>query len=88
MVCLIMTSYHVMDLLSHAQVEQVYVDCIPFHGGMTDIIVKVLDSVPCSTVKSLVLSGNGVDDWIQLLACVVLPHRPHLWIQGVGAMPQ
>lgn len=56
----------VQSVLERSTLECLHVKCVPFMPFITASISQVLQAVQWPTIKSLVLSGCNVDDWLQL----------------------
>ncbi|KAG0025734.1 hypothetical protein BGZ82_009873 [Podila clonocystis] len=59
--------------------------CTPFKLDLSDSIAQVLGAVSWSTLKSLVLSGINLNEWIDIWPSVPAPQLQCLQIQGTSS---
>ncbi|KAF9367144.1 hypothetical protein CPB97_006238, partial [Podila verticillata] len=59
---------YVGDVLQWSSLECLHVQCVPFMPWQETSIIQVLKAIQWPMVKSPVLTGNNIDDWLQLLA--------------------
>ncbi|KAG0335155.1 hypothetical protein BG000_007751 [Podila horticola] len=78
----------IQNMISRSSLEYLVVECAPFDSALSDSIAQVLHSIPWSTLKSLVLTGHNMDEWIQLWSCPVAPSLLCLQIRGTGSVTQ
>lgn len=78
----------VQNFLRRSSLEQVNILCSPFEPTMSAAITKVLCSVQWSVLKSLVLSGDSINDWIRLWTPGAAPGLLSLEIRGTGSTLQ
>lgn len=88
----------VQNILHRSHLDRLHIRCTPIDLDQRQNIHHLLQSVQWSLVTSLVLFGDHLDEWIQLLAesntpflndISVTPHRlQHFGIVRVGATPQ
>lgn len=78
----------VQRTLSRSNLEHLKILCSPFDSNLSDSIARVLDSVQWSMLKSLVLSGEIIDQWVRLLSVSCAPCLQLLSICGTGSDPQ
>lgn len=57
--------YGIQKILSQSCLEFLNVVCSLVHPDLSCIIAQVLDFIHWSTLKSLVLSGDSIDQWIR-----------------------
>ncbi|KAG0340985.1 hypothetical protein BG000_010535 [Podila horticola] len=72
------------NILRRSSLEYLSIVCTPFDPILSDSIAEVLDSVQWFTVKSLVLSGENIDGWLQLWSHAAAYQLLFLAIQGAG----
>lgn len=75
---------HVRSILQHSALEHLHVRCTHFSPSMEENVFQVLESVQWPTIKSLVFSGDHIDDWIKLWAW----DTPHLLAHGSMGGPR
>lgn len=79
----------VQNILGQSSLEYLAIMCTPFDLTMSESISKVLGFIPWLTLKSLVLSGDNINEWIRRWPLPpVSPQLMHLQIQGVGSAGQ
>ncbi|KAI9241322.1 MAG: hypothetical protein BYD32DRAFT_448802 [Podila humilis] len=87
----------VKNALLQSALEQLHIRCVAFNPTLEQAVLHLLKAVPWPTIKSLVLSGDKIDTWIQLWAnggallsvrdgCP--PQLMRLIIQGTGVAGQ
>ncbi|KAI9233874.1 MAG: hypothetical protein BYD32DRAFT_439709 [Podila humilis] len=65
-----------------ARLEHLYIVCMPIRSSKSDSIAKILDSIPWHTLRSLVLSGNNLNDWLQLWSAPIDSQLLNLTVRG------
>ncbi|KAG0336815.1 hypothetical protein BG000_006116, partial [Podila horticola] len=70
------------DILRRSTLQHLRIMCASFDHRLFDDFSQVIGSVPWSTLTSLVLSGDDIDAWIQLLNVITAPQLRRLVIQG------
>ncbi|KAF9321270.1 hypothetical protein BG003_002781 [Podila horticola] len=80
-------------VLQQAELEQLHIECAAFEQSLVHELCQVLGAMQCPTVKSLELSGEHIDDWIQLWATQTgelsfSPHLLTLMIRNTGSTQQ
>lgn len=78
----------ILDVLCRSRVDQVRINCNTLSSSTSNTFARVIGSLPWSSVKSLVLSGDNINGWIPLLAGVTIPQLQRLHIYGTGATPE
>lgn len=79
----------VQNILHRSRLEHLNIVCTRFDPTMTESISQVLGSVQWPSLKSLVLSGNNIDEWIKLWELSpVVPQLLCLHVQGTGSAEQ
>lgn len=79
----------VQSVLCHSSLECLNVVCKSFDSSVSDSIAEVLASVQWSTIKSLILSGEYINKWLELWpAAVDTPMLLCLVIRGTGSVQQ
>jgi hypothetical protein len=73
---------HVHEIFSHCILEKLVVKCHPIDLNMSERVAKVIDSVHWSLLEHLWLSGDNINQWIQLLAKFNMPRLKTLQIRG------
>lgn len=74
------------NILRRSNLEYLHIKCIPFDSVLADTMAQVLSSVQLSTIKSLSLTGDRIDDWIRVTTGFVGPNQLLcLDIQGTGS---
>lgn len=71
----------VQEVLERSILEHLHVICTPV-DSQVDSISQVLDAVPWSSLKSLVFSGNSIDEWMSLWPSPIAPRLLSLQIRG------
>ncbi|KAF9028748.1 hypothetical protein BGZ52_007737 [Haplosporangium bisporale] len=75
----------IQRVLSRSNLQTLTVACTPVDPSLSDSIVHLLDSVTWSSLKALVLSGENIDEWLQLWPTVTTPQLVSLEICGTSA---
>ncbi|KAF9372985.1 hypothetical protein CPB97_000879 [Podila verticillata] len=57
---------HIGKVLQQSALECFHVKCVPFRPFQEERIIEILQAIRWPTIKSLVLTGNNIDDWLQL----------------------
>lgn len=57
---------NVCNVLQRSALECLHIRCVPFIPFLGASIGQVLQAIQWPTIKSLVLTGNNIDDWLQL----------------------
>lgn len=78
----------VRNILRRSRLEYLRIVCSSVDPSLSDSVAQVLDSVQWDTLKSLVLSGDTIDGWIQLWPPSVAPRLLYLNICGTGSSLQ
>ncbi|KAF9322534.1 hypothetical protein BG006_002313, partial [Podila minutissima] len=79
----------VQNILGRSSLKYLHISCTPFNSTMSESISQVLGSVQWLTLKSLVLSGDYIDEWIKLWpSSSQAPQLMHLLIHGTGSTDQ
>lgn len=79
----------IQNFFRFSNLEHLRIQCTPVYPSMSDLISQILDAVPWSTLKSLKLIGDHVDEWLQLWAPATVTDSQLLClhIQAVGSAP-
>ncbi|KAF8926936.1 hypothetical protein BGZ52_005038, partial [Haplosporangium bisporale] len=75
-------------VLRRSRLEHFNVMCGLIDSSLSNSITQVLGSLQWFTLKSLVLSGNRIDEWIKLWSPPVSPQLHSLQVRGTGATQQ
>ncbi|KAF9332222.1 hypothetical protein BG006_004910 [Podila minutissima] len=75
----------VQNVLRRSHLEHLKVVCNPINPHATKSISQVLGSVQWDTLKSLVLTGNRTNDWMDLWPPTEAPRLLGLQIRGTGS---
>lgn len=79
---------HAENVLSRSSnLDRLYVSCCSITASLSDPIAQVLGSVSWATLKSLILHGDNINEWIRLCATVDAPQLHSIEIHGVGSTP-
>ncbi|KAG0015964.1 hypothetical protein BGZ81_011445 [Podila clonocystis] len=78
----------VQNVLRRSNLDYLHVLCTPITSDMCDPIAQVLGSIQWPTLKSLVLSGDYIEEWLQLWPPASAPQLMSLRIQGTESVPQ
>ncbi|KAG0339225.1 hypothetical protein BG000_002594 [Podila horticola] len=79
---------HVRTILSRCILEKLVVQCDTIGLNVSDPIAKVLESVQWTMLVSLTLSGDNINQWVQLLAKFDEPRLKSLQIRGKKSVQQ
>ncbi|KFH74192.1 hypothetical protein MVEG_01405 [Podila verticillata NRRL 6337] len=74
----------VQNILSRSSLEHLHVVCTRFDPSVSESIAQVLSSVPWLTPKSLVVSGDKIDEWLKLWPLPIDSQLLCLQIRGAG----
>ncbi|KAG0082740.1 hypothetical protein BGZ93_009208 [Podila epicladia] len=78
----------VQNVLRRSNLDHLHILCNPIAPDMCDPIAQVLSSVQWPTLKSLVLSGACIEDWLQLWRLTSAPQLLSLRVQGTESVLQ
>ncbi|KAG0094136.1 hypothetical protein BGZ93_007517 [Podila epicladia] len=78
----------VQNVLERSRLEHLNVVCNPIDPNLSQALSQVLSAVKWETIKSLVLSGNNVNEWLDLCPSPEAPQLLSLQICGTGLAPQ
>lgn len=78
----------VQRVLHRSNLDHLHILCTPLAPDLCDPIAQVLGSVQWPTLKSLVLSGDFIEEWLQLWPPVSPPQLLSLQIQGTESALQ
>lgn len=78
----------VQHIFARSDLEYLKIICTPIASELHDAIGQVLASLQWSTLKSLVLFGDSIDEWIKLWPTPVGSQISCFTIQGSGSAPQ
>ncbi|KAF9332221.1 hypothetical protein BG006_004909 [Podila minutissima] len=78
----------VQNVLERSRLEHLNVVCNPIDPALSQAVSQVLGAVKWDTIKSLVLSGNNVNEWLDLCPSPEAPQLLSLQICGTGLAPQ
>ncbi|KAG0085829.1 hypothetical protein BGZ93_009325 [Podila epicladia] len=78
----------VQNVLQRSSLEHLNIMCTTFDPSLSDSITQVLGSVSWPTIKSLVLSGDKIDEWLQLWPSTTAARLLYLTLQGQGPRAQ
>ncbi|KAF9292835.1 hypothetical protein BGZ74_000155 [Mortierella antarctica] len=78
----------VQKILSQCCLKKLVVKCDLIKLNVSDPVVQVLDSMQWSLLEHLILSGDNINQWIQLLAKIDMPQLKTLQIWGTKSMQQ
>lgn len=56
---------NIQRILWRSNLEHLHIRCVPFKSSLEASIARVLQAIYWPTIKSLVLSGNNINDWLQ-----------------------
>ncbi|KAI9238419.1 MAG: hypothetical protein BYD32DRAFT_413882 [Podila humilis] len=73
---------HVQNILQRSMLNCLHICCTPFDPSLTDCVRQVLLSVQWSMLQSFILSGEAVNEWIQLLVTTTGISLPDLQFQS------
>lgn len=74
----------VKNILSRSSLEHLHVICTRYDPSVSESITQVLSSVPWLTLKSLVVSGDKIDEWLKLWPLPIDSRLLCLQIRGAG----
>lgn len=57
---------HVCNVLKRSSLEYLHINCVPFMPFLEANIGEALQAIQWPTIKSLVLTGNNINDWLTL----------------------
>ncbi|KAG0334299.1 hypothetical protein BG000_008433 [Podila horticola] len=63
----------IQRILGRSSLEHFSIVCDPFNSSMSDTIAQVLGAIQWDTLKSLVLSGDCINEWLQLWPFTTAP---------------
>lgn len=72
----------VSNILGRSSLQHLNIECTAFDSSLSDSVALVLGSVPWTTLRSLTLAGDCMDDWLQLWPSNCAPCLLRLEIQG------
>lgn len=78
----------VQCILFRSNLEYLKIICTPFTPDLPGIVGQVLASIQWSTLKSLNLSGDNINEWINLWPAPITSQLLCFMIQGTGSAPQ
>ncbi|KAF9381437.1 hypothetical protein CPB97_007755, partial [Podila verticillata] len=78
----------VQGILSLCHLEELHVECPPFDPRMSTSIAQILASVPWMELEHMDLTGDSINEWIQLLPNIETPRLQSLSIQGSECVEQ
>ncbi|KAG0018941.1 hypothetical protein BGZ81_010015, partial [Podila clonocystis] len=78
----------IQNMIGRSYLEHLVIECVPIDPTLSDLIAQVLHSIAWSTLKSLVLTGHSIDEWIQLWPRPISPSLLCLHIRGTGSILQ
>lgn len=78
----------IRKLLSLVTLEHFRIMCTSLDSYQSNPLAQVCDSVQWSTLKSLELFGDNINEWIQILAKVNTPRLEYLYIRGTQSVHQ
>ncbi|KAF9298899.1 hypothetical protein BGZ74_009188 [Mortierella antarctica] len=78
----------VQNVLSRSNLDHLHILCVPIAPDLCDPISQVLSSVQWPTLKSLVLSGDCIEDWLQLWPLTSASQLLSLRVQGTESALQ
>ncbi|KAG0094856.1 hypothetical protein BGZ93_006686 [Podila epicladia] len=59
---------NIQRILRRSHLEHLHIKCVPFKSVLETSIAQVLQAIYWPTIKSLVLSGNNINSWLQTWA--------------------
>ncbi|KAG0097720.1 hypothetical protein BGZ93_002112 [Podila epicladia] len=74
-------------VLSRSKLEYLSVACTSVDPSLADSIAQVLTCVNWPTLKTLVVFGNNISEWLQLWPSIATPQLVSLEFRGTGAGP-
>ncbi|KAI9234266.1 MAG: hypothetical protein BYD32DRAFT_439385 [Podila humilis] len=78
----------VQGILSMCRLEELRVKCLPFNPRLSASFAQVLASVHWTSLEHLDLTGDNINEWIQLLPNIKTPRLQSLIIQGSERVEQ
>ncbi|KAG0345351.1 hypothetical protein BG005_001330, partial [Podila minutissima] len=80
----------ILNILRHCNLRHLWVMCTPLDDpSLSDPVAQVLNSAQWSTLESLELSGENIDEWIRLIPRKVVTARlKYVYIYGAGSSVQ
>ncbi|KAI9241319.1 MAG: hypothetical protein BYD32DRAFT_406098 [Podila humilis] len=57
--------HHIIDVLKRSALECLHIRCVPIRPRVRQHLAALLGAVQWSTIKTLILSGNSIDQWLQ-----------------------
>jgi hypothetical protein len=76
------------NLLRRSSLEHLRILCSPFDHVLSDHITKALQNIPWHSLKTLDLTGDNIDQWVQLWLPTDAPRLLSLAIRGTSSEPQ
>ncbi|KAF9424134.1 hypothetical protein BGZ94_008100 [Podila epigama] len=58
--------FRIKSVLQQVRLEKLHIKCVPFQGSLHVPVLQMLRAIQWPTIKSLVLSGEKIDCWIQV----------------------
>ncbi|KAF9334604.1 hypothetical protein BG006_001840 [Podila minutissima] len=71
-------------VLSRSKLEYLSVNCTPDGLSLTGLIAQVPNYASWSTLKALVVSGDNINEWLQLWPSIATPRLVFLEIRVAG----
>lgn len=68
------------NVLSRSNLEHIHIMCTKFKPMLSESVTLVLGSVQWQTLKSMALSGDNIDGWIQLWTMPIAPRLLNLYL--------
>lgn len=78
---------HIENVLHRSRLERLEIECTSFNPNLSSPIAQLVGSIQWPTLKCLILSGNNIDQWIQLWPATNDPWPLSLNICGTGSAP-
>ncbi|KFH63798.1 hypothetical protein MVEG_10491 [Podila verticillata NRRL 6337] len=78
----------VQAILSVCRLEELRIECPPFDSRLSASFAQVLASVHWTSLEHLDLTGDNINEWIQLLPNIETPQLQSLGIQGSECVEQ
>ncbi|KAF9375847.1 hypothetical protein CPC16_000501 [Podila verticillata] len=76
----------IKNIIARSSLEHLVVVCTSFDPCLSKSVAHILQNIPWSTLKSLVLTGDRINEWIQLWPRPIAPRLFCLQIQGTGSV--
>lgn len=76
----------IKNIIARSSLEHLVVVCMSFDIILSDPIKQILQNISWSTLKSLILTGDNIDEWIQLWPRPIAPRLHCLQIRGTGSV--